>query len=139
MILNLESHYTISESGCWIWKGAVHRAKHAGYGLVIRKGKRIFMHRWFYERFKGPIPDNLQIDHLCRVRACVNPDHLELVTSRENTLRGNGASAVNARKTHCPQGHAYSEENTYRRPNGNRKCRICKREAKRKARLIRPG
>ncbi len=67
------------------------------------------------------IPEGMQLDHLCRVRCCINPDHLEVVTQRENILRGNGTAAVHAKKTHCPQGHEYS----YRDKRGRRVCRIC--------------
>lgn len=84
-------------------------------------------HRYAYEHFIGPIPEGLQVDHLCRVRNCVNPDHLEAVTCRENVLRGDGVAAANARATHCPQGHAYDEANTYTWTNGGRHCRACAR------------
>ena len=79
-----------------------------------------------YEMVVGPIPDGLQIDHLCRVRNCVNPDHLEPVTPRENTMRGYSIQAQNARKTHCIHGHPF-EGNTYARPDGNRECAVCKK------------
>lgn len=79
-----------------------------------------------HELHKGPIPEGLVIDHLCRNRGCVNPDHLEAVTQRENILRGEGLAAANARKTHCPKGHPYSGENLYVVPSsGRRQCRIC--------------
>ena len=92
-----------------------------------------YAHRLAYELVKGPISDGLQIDHLCRNRACINPDHLEAVTQRENILRGEGVAALNARKTHCPQGHAYDEENTLiltGRQAGARRCQICARDRK---------
>src|SRR5512144_125133 len=83
---------------CWEWKAY----RKDGYGLFAYYGAHIMAHRWSYERAHGPIPRHLTLDHLCRNRMCVNPAHLEVVTIRENTLRGFGPSANNARKTHCP-------------------------------------
>ncbi len=88
-------------------------------------------HRFAFEMARGPVPEGLQLDHLCRVRHCVNPGHLELVTSRVNTLRGTSFSAVNATKTHCPKGHPYSTENTHTDASNKRHCRVCNREAAR--------
>lgn len=87
-------------------------------------------HRWGYERFIGPVPPELHMDHLCRNPGCVNPAHLEPVTPGENVLRGVSFSALNKRKTHCMHGHEFTEENTLRYSyNGyhKRACRICKR------------
>jgi hypothetical protein len=75
----------------------------------------------------GAVPEGLELDHLCRVRGCVNPKHLEPVTHRENLMRGESWSAVNARKTHCPEGHPYDETNTYIDGKGRRRCRECAR------------
>jgi hypothetical protein len=112
-------------SECWEWKG---RLNNAGYGMVWRrKGERprtVLVHRFVYELVRGPIPSDRQIDHLCRNRACGNPQHMELVTSRENTLRGEGPTAQNARKTHCIHGHEFTPENTIWEKKG-RKCRMC--------------
>jgi hypothetical protein len=91
-----------------------------------------------FEIFKGPISGNLQIDHLCRNRACCNPEHLEAVSRKENILRGKAPSAVNAKKTHCHRGHLLSLENCdkYELKFGIRKCKICTyelRKARRKS------
>lgn len=111
-------------SGCWRWTGAINQH---GYGRVwdIRRGGAVQAHRFSYEAHKGSVPDGLVIDHLCRNRACVNPDHLEPVTNRENLLRGANFVADEARRTQCPVGHPYDEANTYRRPDGIRTCRAC--------------
>lgn len=111
---------------CWIWQGCLDNH---GYGQTSRKGYYL-IHRWTYEHYVGPIPDSLQLDHLCRVPACCNPDHLEPVTSRENTLRGTAPSAANARKTHCHNGHEFTPENTYIETYGARRCLACKRNGR---------
>ena len=83
-------------------------------------------HRFSYERAKGVIPEGLELDHLCRNPACVNPDHLEAVSGHENVRRSDGPSAINARKSHCPNGHPYLGENLVRWKN-HRYCVACKR------------
>lgn len=112
---------------CWLW--TAYRDSY-GYGAFYPARRYVAAHRWAYEFCVGPIPVGLELDHLCRVRACVNPEHLEPVTHRVNILRGVSPTAIHARKTHCPQGHPYNEANTYLRPAGNRECRLCKRAAK---------
>lgn len=119
---------------CWEWRGARTRA---GYGETFRDGRVTYVHRWAYELFKGPLAPKQQIDHLCRNRACFNPDHLESVTCRENLLRGKTKVAENTAKTHCLNGHAFTPENTLvlnGKYGPKRWCRTCKalREWKRR-------
>lgn len=120
--------YVVEESGCWTWTGK--RAKR-GYGQFERAKHAISAHRWYFEQANGPIPAGLVLDHICRNTSCVNPDHLRVVTSKENILFGVSPSAINARKTHCIHGHALTPENTERllRPDGRwrRRCATCKR------------
>lgn len=120
----------LTESGCIVWLGGLNGV---GYGQFY-KGRssldetgKTYAHRWSYEYHVGPIPDGLHLDHLCRNRRCVNPDHLEPVTIRENLLRGESPSAKHAVKTHCPAGHPYSGSNLHLTPSGQRKCRACDR------------
>lgn len=113
-------------AGCWIWKG---RKNDDGYGRIVFKRKQRYLHRFVYEHVIGPIPEGLELDHLCRNRACINPLHVTPVTHRENVLRGVSPAARHAKKTHCPKGHAYSGSNLYTRPDGARICRACTRVA----------
>jgi hypothetical protein len=130
-------------SGCWLWTASVIPD---GYGMINvggRKGRSMLAHRVSYELYKGPIPAGLDIDHLCRVRSCVNPNHLEAVSHSVNVLRGVVPGKVRANCaaiTHCPRGHEYTPENTYINPNlryKKRRCIICanflRREKKREA------
>lgn len=108
-------------STCWLWTGA--KASQWGHGKFMDQGKNWKAHRWAYEAMVGPIPSGMTLDHLCRVPACVNPDHLEPVTLAENVRRQGAA------KSHCPQGHPLSGPNLYRDPrSGYRHCRICRRQ-----------
>lgn len=106
---------------CWLWTGS-NSGK--GYGW-FKDGKGTLAHRYSYEHFVGPIPEGLTIDHLCRVRRCVNPDHLEAVTLRENLMRGISPAAQCYRRTSCKYGHEYNETNTQFLDNGWRICRPC--------------
>ncbi len=115
--------------GCWVWTAALT----AGYGSFgVRHGVVRRAHRLAYEYLVGPIPEGLQLDHLCRNRACVRPDHLEPVTCRENLLRGVGPTAQRSAQTQCVNGHALTGGNVYIKPNGCRNCRACKRDANRR-------
>ena len=117
---------------CWLWTGS---RTPLGYGhFRISSTEEGYVHRWAYEFCVGSIPEGLTIDHLCRVRNCVNSDHLEPVTQAENVRRSPIAlAAINIRKTHCLRGHLYDEENTYYHPSGKRRtCRTCRRERRRR-------
>jgi hypothetical protein len=118
----------IVESGCWEWTATLQTN---GYGRTSWRGVPRFTHRVAYEITNGPIPDGLVIDHLCRNRACFNPDHLEAVSHRTNLLRGETQTARRAAVTHCPAGHEYTEENTYRSSRNQRACRTCNRDGNR--------
>lgn len=122
-------------STCWLWSGQMNPY---GYGHFEVKRKRIRVHRWSYEHHVGPILEGFVIDHLCRVRNCVNPDHLEAVTSAENTRRGEVAT-----RTHCLKGHEYTPENTVMistpsNPRPYRQCRECLRDRDRRRRKVSP-
>lgn len=129
-------------SGCWLWMGKVEPS---GYGRAwSRESPRrpVMAHRAVYEELRGPVPMGLTLDHKCRVRSCVNPDHLEPCTMRVNTLRGRTLPAENSRRTACPQGHPYDLFYA----NGTRGCRACRRGVyaryrmrKKLSRLITPG
>lgn len=114
----------LTDPGCLIWIGG---AANNGYGTFWIDGRNVSAHRWSYEYHSGPIPAGLHLDHLCRNRRCVNPEHLEPVTCRENILRGEGSAAQHSQLTHCPAGHAYSGANLYTPPGRPRErhCRQC--------------
>lgn len=128
-------YVALAPSGCLQWLGGVTET---GYGVffVAKTPRKKFAraHRWSYEYHVGPIPTGLVLDHLCRNRACVNPDHLEPVTQQVNVLRGESPSATNAKTTHCPFGHPYGGQNLYVTPDGCRACRECKRQRDRRYR-----
>ncbi len=117
--------YAPELGACWLWTAYTGSWGYGKFWISSRKGVR--PPRYAYEFCVGPIPEGLTLDHLCRVRACVNPDHLEPVTNRENILRGCGVAATNARKTHCLRGHAFTKANTYIPYFGRRICRTCRR------------
>lgn len=114
---------------CWYWTGGLNPG---GYGrFFVERKSSVAAHRFAYEALVGLIPDGLKLDHLCRNRLCVNPDHTEPVTNRVNTLRGFGPTAQNARAMQCSDGHEFTEENTYVNRAGSRVCRTCMRAAQR--------
>jgi hypothetical protein len=121
------------ETGCWLWTAS---KKRDGYGRFHFGGKNRLAHRVAYEALVGEIPKGLVTDHLCRVRQCVNPEHLEPVTDRENVLRGDTIIARQVAQTHCVHGHALAGDNVRLHRSRGRVCRACerRREAERKER-----
>ena len=134
LLARLEARFNRT-AGCWIWTGKVDNTGYGSFGMRDNgKSRTRSAHKIVYEVFVGKVPDGMQLDHLCRTPLCVNPEHLEVVTPRENTMRSNGLAAVNARKTHCKWGHEFTADNTYvpaKRPN-RRYCKICRSEAVKK-------
>jgi hypothetical protein len=117
--------YVVDGNGCWIWQGA---HDYDGYGLINRLPlHRGNAHIYFYKLHVGLVPEGLEIDHLCRVRDCVNPAHLKPKPHKENVLIGESPTAKNARKTHCKRGHELAGDNIYIGSNGGRRCRICQK------------
>lgn len=125
VVIDLDAAPTIDDAPCWLWSGG-HTGQ--GYGQIAAggaRGKRLLAHRAMWEFWNGPIQAPLHIDHLCRNPQCVNPAHLEAVTNRVNTLRGNTFSGKNAAKTECANGHEYDDANTYVDRRSKRYCRAC--------------
>jgi hypothetical protein len=109
-------------TGCWIWQASKNRQGYGKFQLPQPENRTVGAHRASYQTFRGEIPAGLQIDHLCRKPACINPDHMEVVTPRENTLRGTCQSAKNARKVVCACGHEFSASKIGRK---RRYCLVC--------------
>ncbi len=130
--------YVVQENGCWEWVGGTTRD---GYGLFRPNGgKTQRVHVWLYEQRYGPISDGKECHHTCPNKICVNPDHIEIVTHKEHYDRDRlwqeglaRGSRFRLAKTHCPQGHPYSGENLYVRPDTYRECRTCHRDAVRRS------
>lgn len=120
----------LSLDACWPWNGSVVSRNR---GRITNDGRLQYVHKLIWEMLNGPVPEGLELDHLCRNPNCVNPRHLEAVTHQENIRRGdNRTNNALANKTHCPQGHEYTPENTYYQPKmpTSRHCKICRREYK---------
>lgn len=117
---------------CWLWTGATN----GGYGQLKVNRTIALAHRISYELHVGPIPAGLVIDHLCRVTSCVNPAHLEPVPQRINVLRGISPAAMQARQTHCKDGHEFTPENTIRDSRNKRRCRTCSNASDRRRRQL---
>lgn len=124
----------VNETGCWEWQGYVSLE---GYGQLTYDHRGVVAHIFSYELFIGPVPMGLELDHLCNIKHCVNPAHLEPVTKAENMRRAGGYAMLGYKGglvrgaqlkaiTHCPQGHPYNAENTYIN-KGHRNCRTCQR------------
>lgn len=122
LVERLGDKFVFSPDGCWLWTAVTTPN---GYGKIGVNGQHLGAHRVMYELIVGPVPEGLVIDHLCKVRHCVNPAHLEPVTQRENLLRADTIQARNAAKTHCIHGHEFSPKNTYIQSDGGRRCRRC--------------
>lgn len=136
------SLYRGAPGPCHLWTGGARSKREHDrgmfgefYGAFRADGRIVRAHRYAYELEFGPLPEPaedeqpLELDHKCRRRNCVNVDHLEVTDHRTNTLRSTGPTAANARKTHCAHGHPFDDANTYRDPNGHRRCRTCRRTA----------
>lgn len=119
-------HIRVTEHGCWLWTAS--RSEN-GYGRVRVCGAEWKAHRYVFTALRGPVTRGLDLDHLCRVRACVNPDHLEPVTRSENLRRGH---FPNSAKTHCPKGHPYAGTNLRINSRGRRECVQCLRDSGRR-------
>ena len=124
----LWSYALADGSGCWVWQLALSES---GYGRIWVGDKALRPHRFAYEIVKGPIPEELELDHLCRLRACINPNHLEAVTHLENMRRGEAPPPPRyALRAYCKRGHAFTKANTYITPTRSaRGCRACNRVA----------
>ena len=115
-------------TGCWLWTKATCSS---GYGTIHDNYRTLVAHRVSFAIHRGPIPEGMHLDHLCRTRACINPWHLEPVTNRENVLRGQSVMSSRAAQMFCKRGHFLSGENVYRigKNRNGRACVRCARDA----------
>lgn len=121
-----EKYVVNADTGCWQWTASTSNKRDKWvYGLISVRGALQMAHRVMYELARGPVPDGLELDHVCRNTRCINPDHLEAVTHKENIAR---SANFQASKTECVNGHALSGENLYVKPNGCRECRTCRKD-----------
>lgn len=121
-------------SGCWLWIAYIDKHGYGKFNISEHgRNRNVLAHRYVFELVRGPIPPGLQTDHLCKTRSCVNPAHLELVTSAVNNRRGLNHNRL---KTHCQRGHPYSGDNLYLRPDGlGRDCKACRADQKRRSKI----
>lgn len=127
----IKAHCVVDDNGCWLW---CRRLDRHGYGEMRRDKRKVGVHRAAYELAKGPVPDGLVIDHLCRVRRCANPDHMEPVTNAENLRRGKSRE-----RSHCVHGHPFADENLRFAANGKKICVTCQRARSNRAYARRMG
>lgn len=123
-LLRWSSKIEIDSKGCWLWQGELRK----GYGRFKIGRRKVSAHIYGFQSIIGPIPPGLKLDHKCRVPACVNPDHSEPVTQRENVLRGNGIAAKRANLTTCKNGHELSGNNVRIEGKRSRRCKQCQRD-----------
>lgn len=127
-IVNYLNRTIKTEKGCWVWQGAKSPDRHARVNI---NSQAYYLHRVIFKAVGNRLDKSLELDHLCREPSCVNPKHLEQVTHRVNSERGEAGTHLK-NKTHCPQGHPYSGDNLYVFPSGGRSCRTCTRVSGRK-------
>lgn len=121
----MEKVEVVPDDGCWLWKGRTNEKGYGRYDLPRPARRMVAAHRFSYQLFRGDIPDDLEVDHTCNVRRCVNPEHLETVTHAENIRRI--PPSARPRRANCPRGHRMEGRNVYIRPDGTRECWACKR------------
>lgn len=127
--IEINDKHIINNTPCWEWQGYYA----AEYSSIYHAHKQYKAHRLMYELFVEIIPEKLVCDHLCRNTKCVNPCHIEIVTNRENVLRGFSPIAMQARQTHCKNGHEFSPANTYLTKKGSRTCKTCQKQKRNEA------